>query len=146
MFLLGALFLIGALAFVGLTKEGSLSARNLAEWGFLAVILVLAFRGGRMALRLAKGCVALLSVIWLILLLAVLEHFRRKGALPVVPTLSNTLPAAASVVALVFCVWVLFFSASVRAYLERRRNDRLEREKAAILRPGSPDSGPQAGG
>jgi len=136
MFLIGALCIIATFIIQGFlrglsTGESSLPG-GLVGNGILLLILILAFRGGQVSLKLAKGCALLFAVLTIILLLVVVGSIFRGVALPETPTVGNTIPFILTVVGIIFSTWALFVSGDVKAFIHFQRELSHERQLAKI--------------
>lgn len=140
LFLIAALGLIAAYIIQGFLRGVSQSETNLQGGimgnGMLLLILVLAFRGGQISLKLAKGCALLFAAMTAILLLLVTMSIFRGVPLPQTPTIENTVPFLITTAGTIFATWALFVSRDVKDFICYQRE--LSHQKQLAKIKGSP--------
>lgn len=141
LFLISALGIIAAFIIQGFLRGVSQGETNLpngiAGNAMLLLILVLAFRGGQISLKLAKGCALLFAAMIGILLLVVTVSIFRGIPLPRTPTLDNTLPFLITAAGAIFATWALFLSRDVKDFLRYQR-DLSHQKQLTKIKEGSP--------
>lgn len=116
-----ALMLLGVIPLSTLLIKGSTGPLLIGGMLIYAVIFAFAFRGGQIALGLLKGFAALMSLAFTVMLLTlVIWHFNGDPAVAERATRSP-LEIIAPAFCAYFAVAILFFSKSVRAFLESQR-------------------------
>lgn len=137
-FLIAALILIAAFILNGFTQSVSKGETDLADGivgnGLLLLMLVLAFRGGQLSMKLAKGCALLWIGMVAFLAIFVSATLIRGTPLPSAPTLENTLPFLGMVAAAAFCVWALFISKDVKGFVAFQREKKYQKQLDKIKR------------
>lgn len=137
-YLIAALVLIAAFILNGFLQSVSKGEAHLASGiignGLSILALILAFRGGQISMKLAKGC----ALLWIgmVALLAILVSVTvlRGTPLPAAPTLENTIPVLAMVAASAFCVWALFISKDVKSFVAFQRERAYQSQLDKIKR------------
>jgi len=131
-FLIAALVLIAAFilnGFLGSVSKGETGlAGGMIGNGLSILALVLAFRGGQLSMKLAKGCALLWVGMVAFLAIFVSATVIRGAPLPTAPTLENTIPALGMVAASAFCVWALFISKDVKSFVAFQREQAYRRQ------------------
>lgn len=137
-FLIAALVLIAAFILNGFTESVSKGESDFADGivgnGLLLLMLLLAFRGGQLSMKLAKGCALLWIGMVAFLAIFVSATLIRGTPLPEAPTLENTLPFLAMVAASGFCVWALFISKDVKGFVAFQRETAYQKQLDTIKR------------
>ena len=89
--------------------------------GLLLLMLVLAFRGGQLSMKLTKSCVVLFAALVAVLILVISVSLFRGFQLPQTPTVQNTVPFIATLFGTIFSIWALFISTDVKAFVIYQR-------------------------
>jgi hypothetical protein len=130
--IIAALIVNGFMGSVGNSKSDLVS--GIVGNGLLVLMLVLAFRGGQLALKLTKGFALLFAVLVAVLVVVIVGSFVRGIPLPQTPTVGNTIPFTATVVGVGFSVWALFLSHAVKDFIACQREQAHQRQLARIKR------------
>jgi hypothetical protein len=127
----GRTIFISALLFVGILVTKSSISRLYSHYGspsnhlitiaFWGVILLLSFRGGQLSLKLVKGCAVTFASIMAILFIVISAKLIRGVQLPQAPTWNNSIESIVTLIGVIFSVWALFFSKSVKEFLSHQR-------------------------
>ena len=138
----GRTFLICALLFMGflllapttgVRLTGDATNDKILCVALFAVIVTLAFRGGKLWLILVKGFVGLFAAMCAILVIVVLVTLARGHALPQAPNGDNTLLSVATVVCLGFNIWALFCSKDVKDFISHQRAVASARKRQRVI-------------
>jgi len=89
--------------------------------GMLIWMLVLAYRGGRISMKLTKGFVVLMALLLVSVLVVIGISLAGGIRLPNAPTLVNTVPTLLKSLGVLYALWALFVSADVREFLAYQR-------------------------
>jgi len=140
-FLCGALVILGVLLVHGLRKgpdRGEMDVlTGFVHFGFYAVVMILAFRGGRLSLALLKGCAGLFALMCAVLIIVAAAAMARGQPLPESPGVRNTGEFLAVIAGVAFCVWALFFSRDVQGFLASQCANAHARSLRAVRPPRS---------
>ena len=103
-------------------------AGSLMSNALVLLILVLAFRGGQLTMKLTRGCVMLLAVVAALALFAIFAALILGNLLagPRIPEMASEF--VAFVLGAAFCFWSLFISTDVKAFIAYQR-DRASPER-----------------
>jgi len=102
--------------------------------GLLLLMLVLAFRGGQLSMKLTKGCAILFAALVAVLTLVISVSLFQGFQLPQAPTVQNTIPFIATLFGTIFAIWALFISTDVKAFIIYQREAAHQRQLCKIKR------------
>ena len=143
-FLSTALALIAFLIVRGVwesTARGASLEGNLVGTGLLLLVLVLAFRGGQIAMQLTRGCLLLFGALGVLLIFFIAFSLFHGRPLTEPPSFANTIPFLAYVAGISFSVWALFVSDDVKAFVRFQRETTHQRNLRRIKGTSGPDRG-----
>ncbi len=137
-FLLGAMSILGFLILNGAAQNAlkgeRISPDSVFGNGLLLFMLVLAFRGGRVSLKLAKAFTLLITGMYGVLLVIIAVSLWRGTPFLEARTLANTITVIPSLSGVLFTTWALFFSREVKDFIGHQREVACQRQLAKIKR------------
>jgi len=138
LFLAAALVLIAASILEGFIQSASQGKADISGGivgnGLLILMLVLAFRGGQLSMKLTKGCAVLFALMVVVLIVIVSVSVFQGIPLPQAPTFRNTGSLIATIFGTIFPIWALFFSTDVKAFVIYQREVAHQRQLQKIKR------------
>lgn len=134
-FLAAALALIAFLMLEGVFKSAGDGftpfVDKLMSNSLSLLVLVLAFRGSQLAMKLTKGCLLVFVAMIVVLISFVSFSFFRGRPLPS-PSFENTAPFIAYLMGVSFSIWALFVSEDVKAFIQYQRDTTHQRNLRRI--------------
>jgi hypothetical protein len=136
-FFICALLLLAVMLFEPIASSFASGTSNFGNSAFTSIIytlvLIAAFRGGVLSLKIIKGCLGICAAILCVSVLLIgIGAAAGKNPAPRIEWDMRTLRAFASFLPLLYIYWALYFSKSVKAFVTYQRDHFHAREMQKI--------------